>query len=147
MTPSSQPPETQARVKTFDPLELDRSVIAIPLLRQMEEELRGIEAFRVAHPFPEDGEFNTLIEYNRDFDGTPEEMRELVVKMAEEAAAKALEVSKRRVEDSKEAAPGGARVSRASLRNRADIYGNIFLMEQRRHKDLEEAVRVQKIGP
>jgi hypothetical protein len=147
MPTSHQPPESQPTVTIFDPLELDRSLIAIPLLRQMEEELRGIEAFRAAHPFPEDGEFNTLIEYNSDFDGTPEEMRELVVKMAEEAAAKALEASKRRVEDSKEGASAGARVSRASLRNRADIYGNIFLMEQRRHKDLEEAVRVQKIGP
>src|SRR5687768_11612998 len=136
MTPSSQPPETQARVKTFDPLELDRSVIAIPLLRQMEEELRGIEAFRTAHPFPENGEFNTLIEYNRDFDGKPEEMRELVVKMAEEAAAKALEASKRRVEDRKDAAPAGARASRASPWKRADIYGNIFLMEQQRHQAL-----------
>ena len=79
MSPSNQPPESQPTVKVFDPLELDRSVIAIPLLRQMEEELRGIEAFRAAHPFPENGEFNTLIEYNREFDGKPEEMREFAL--------------------------------------------------------------------
>ncbi len=146
MSSSSQPPETQARVKTFDPLELDRSVIAIPLLRQMEEELREIEAFRIEHPF-DPKEFNTVIEYNRDFDGKPEEMRELVVQMADQAAAKALEVSKRRVEDSKDLTFAGTRVSGTSTRDRADIYGNIFLMEQRRHKALEKAVRAQKIGP
>ena len=135
MPPSHQPPESQPTVKVFDPLELDRSVIAIPLLRKMEEELRGIEAFRAAHPFPENGEFNTLIEYNREFDGKPEEMRELVVKMAEEAAAKALEASKKRVEESKGMAPAGTRgtpVRGGSTRSRADIYGNPFLMEQRR---------------
>lgn len=150
MSPSHQPPETQPTVKVFDPLELDRSVIAIPLLRQMEEELRGIEAFRAAHPFPENGEFNTLIEYNREFDGKPEEMRELVVKMAEEAAAKALEASKKRVEESKGMAPAGTRgtpVRGGSTRSRADIYGNLFLMEQRRDKDLQEAIGNQKIGP
>ena len=150
MPSSHHPPESQPTVKIFDPLELDRSVIAIPLLRQMEEELRGIEAFRAAHPFSEDGEFNTLIEYNREFDGKPEEMRELVVKRAEEAAAKALEASKRRVEESKEMAPAGTRGTPArggSRRSRADIYGNVFLMEQWRHKGLEEAIRAQKIGP
>jgi len=36
---SSIPPEEQARVKTFDPLVLDRSVIALPLLREMEADL------------------------------------------------------------------------------------------------------------
>ena len=73
----------------------------------------------------------------------------MVVKMAEEAAAKALEASKKRVEESKEMAPAGTRGTpvRGSARSRADIYGNLFLMEQRRHKDLEEAIAAQKIGP
>ena len=36
---SSIPPEEQRRVKTFDPLVLDRLVIALPLLQKMEEDL------------------------------------------------------------------------------------------------------------
>ncbi len=145
MPPSSRPPETQARVKTFDPLELDRSVIAIPLLRQMEAELRQIQTFLTEHPLDRQ-EFNSVIEYNREYSGKPEEMRQLVVEMAERAASKALEVSKKRVEDSKEAAPVGTQVSDGTAGDRADIYGNMFLMEQRRHAALEEAIGVQKIG-
>src|SRR5687768_10763980 len=130
MPPSSRsrPPETQARVKTFDPLALDRSVIAIPLLQQMEAELRQIQTFLAEHPLNGE-EINSVIEYNREYSTEPKEMRQLVVEMAERAASKALEVSKKRVEHSKEIMPAGAQVSDGSTRGRADIYGNIFLME------------------
>ena len=40
---SSVPPVEQQRVKTFDPLVLDRTVIALPLLRDMQADLERIQ--------------------------------------------------------------------------------------------------------
>lgn len=143
MSPSSRPPEAQARVKPFDPLALDRSVIAIPLLREMEEELARIKAFQAGHTF-DPLEFNTLIEYNKAYPGTAEEIRELVVEMANRAANRAMEASKKRLQ---EVMPGGKPIPDDGTRGRAEIYGDVPLMEQRRHKALEDANRKQKIGP
>ncbi|SEP02292.1 S8 family peptidase [Nitrosovibrio sp. Nv6] len=142
MSSTSRPPEEQARVKPFDPVVLDRSVIAIPLLREMEEELRRIKAFEDEHPF--DPEFNAVIEYNREYPGKPEEIRELVVEMAERAKTRAVEASKKRLE---EILPEGNQVPDDSTQDRDAIYGNVAVMEQRRHSALKEAIHTQKIGP
>ena len=39
MPSSNLPPEEQPKVKPFDPVVLDRTVIAIPLLKEMQEDL------------------------------------------------------------------------------------------------------------
>lgn len=143
-TPSSiRPPEEQARVKPFDPVVLDSSVIAIPLLRQMEQELRQIEVFQTEHRY-DPLEFNTVIEYNRTDPDRAEEMRALVVEMADRAANSAVEASKKRLAGIVSA---GEQVSDDSTKDRAGIYGDMPLMEQRRHAALEDAKGKQRIGP
>ena len=142
---SSLPPDEQiARVTPFDPRSLDRSVIAIPLLRKMEEELRRIASFKAAHPFDPE-EFNSVIEFNREYPGTPQEIRARVVEMVDRAADKAREASKKRLKEL-ETLPAGQQVGLDMVRERADIYGNVFLMEKQRHSGLEEAIRRQKVG-
>lgn len=59
---SSIPPEEQARVKTFDPLVLDRSVIALPLLREMEADLVRVKFIKENYP-DEISKYNAAIEY------------------------------------------------------------------------------------
>lgn len=146
MPSSNRPPEEQTRVQSFDPLQLDRSVIAIPLLREMEKELLRIKVFQDEHPF-DPLEFNSVIEYEGAYPGTVEEIREVIVEMAQHAANSALAASKKRLEDLEEMAPAGAQVSDDAAKDRAAIYGNMPLMEQKRHAALEDAIRTQKIGP
>src|SRR5688572_11318928 len=64
------PPEQTSSVKVFDPLVLDRSLIAIPLLKKMEEELALIK--RVNETLPKFQErYNAAIEFNRGYQGAP----------------------------------------------------------------------------
>ena len=66
MPPSSLPPEEQGKVKPFDPLVLDRTVIAVPLLKKMQEDFELIEVVKEFHP-GEVLEFNAAIELNPEF--------------------------------------------------------------------------------
>ena len=50
MPSSSLPPEEQRRVNPFDPLVLDRTVIAVPLLKEMKEDLDLIAEVEKANP-------------------------------------------------------------------------------------------------
>ncbi len=92
MSSSSLPPEKQNRVKQFDPLVLDRTVIAIPLLRDIEKDLENIRW--VGEQFPGKIEqFNSAIEYNPKFKsqersgigGAYEEVLEMLGKASEKA--------------------------------------------------------------
>jgi serine protease AprX len=122
---SSIPPEEQEKVRSFNPLVLDRTVIAIPLLQQMEEDLARIEQLRAIRPdAPRD--FNAAIEYNPTYPRGVEEAAKAVRKMADDAAAKAREIAANRVE-------------RASEESR-DI-------EERRLAALDEAIRTQTVEP
>ena len=47
---SSNVPEEQAKVKAFDPLVLDRTVIAIPLLKDMQADLEHIQLIKEGFP-------------------------------------------------------------------------------------------------
>ena len=125
MPPSNRPPEQQPRVKSFDPLVLDRTVIALPLLKAMKEDFDHIKAILAVHPEAE-REDNTAILYNGDFPGGTEAARRLVEEMAARAAAKALEVANRLLADASE-----------ETRERAKT----------RRQALEEAISVQRIGP
>jgi hypothetical protein len=47
--PSNLPPEDQAKIKPFDRLVLDRAVIAVPLLKEMQEDLDLIAKVEKTH--------------------------------------------------------------------------------------------------
>src|SRR5216683_1745910 len=96
MPASSRPPEEQARVKPFDPLVLDRTVIAVPLLKEMQEDLDLIAKVEKTHPKVAQ-EFNSAIEFNRNFEGGAKTAREKVLKMAERVKREALEASTKRL--------------------------------------------------
>lgn len=137
MSSSSRPPEEQARVKQFDPLVLDRSVIAIPLLEKMKEESDR------KHPFDQ-RKFNSAIEYNTEDPSTAKELRQLVLDIVKRAEADALAASEKRLKD---VVPDGKPVPDDPSKDRAAIYGNMPLMEQRRHIALKDAIKEHKIGP
>jgi subtilisin family serine protease len=96
MPASNLPPEEQSEVKPFDPLVLDRTVIAVPLLEEMQENLDLIAA--VEKMYPEAAQkFNAVIEFNREFPGGAKAAREKVLTMAEDAKQAALETSEKRL--------------------------------------------------
>jgi serine protease AprX len=125
MPPSNLPPEEQPSVKSFDPLVLDRTVIALPLLKAMKEDFDYIQWILDAHPEVE-LEYNTAFEYNAAFLGGVGAARQLIEDLAARASQKALEVSARQLANASE-----------TVRDRLE----------KRHRALEEAVRSQKISP
>ena len=86
---SPLPPEKQAQVKPFDPLVLDRTVIAVPLLEKMEEDLAVIDKIKEDHPDLVT-KFNAAIHLNSEFPGGAQgalkEVREMVTAAAEAAS-------------------------------------------------------------
>ncbi|MGZ5101111.1 MAG: S8 family peptidase [Usitatibacter sp.] len=125
MPATSVPPEEQPRVDAFDPLVLDRTVIAVPLLKEIEKECKLIDDFKRLHPELLK-EYNAAIEYNPYFDDGLHGAVELARKLADGAAEKAVKASERRVLAADE-----------KLRE----------FEQKRHADLLAAIRDQVIGP
>jgi len=97
MPSSNIPPEEQPEVKPFDPLVLDRTVIAVPLLNEMKADLDLIEMVKKTYPEAAQ-KFNAAIEFNDNFPGGAKAAREEVLKMAEPAKEKAVEASTKRVE-------------------------------------------------
>jgi len=65
----------------FDPQVLDRTVIAIPLLREMQEDLRLTSLLRKQFP-AEMRKFSSVIEWNRDFAGGPAATRKRIAELA-----------------------------------------------------------------
>jgi serine protease AprX len=125
MPSSNLPPEEQPKVKPFDPLVLDRTVIAVPLLKEMQEDLDLIAKFEKRRPKVVQ-EFNSVIEFNKNFRGGAKAAREEVLKMAENAKQKALEASTKRL-------------GNAAKETLADA--------RKRHAELQEAIDNQTIGP
>ncbi|HEY4139190.1 MAG TPA: S8 family peptidase, partial [Casimicrobiaceae bacterium] len=68
MAPSSLPPENQRTVKTFEPFDLDRTIIALPLLRDMQADLERIDQLLRIVPDAAD-KFNSAVEYNANYPG------------------------------------------------------------------------------
>ena len=50
MSESALPPEERARVKQFNPVDLDRTIIAVPLLQEMKKDFERIELLKVRGP-------------------------------------------------------------------------------------------------
>ena len=95
-------PKEQARVKQFDPLVLDRTVIAVPLLKEMQEDLQVIELAKKLHPRLRPEKYNAAVEFNRDFPGGVVAARTKVAEMATSAAEKAGKASEKRLTDAPE---------------------------------------------
>jgi hypothetical protein len=96
MPSSNIPPEEQQKVKPFDPVVLDRTVIAVPLLDEMQEDLKLIAKIEDTHPDAA-YEFNSAIEFNENFPGGAEAAREEALKIAERTKHIALEASTKRL--------------------------------------------------
>ena len=124
MPSSHLPPEEQAKVKLFNPLVLDRTVIAVPLLRDMEEDLRLIEQVKKRRP-EQARTSNTAIEFNRDFRGGVKHARKRVEEMIKVATRETLATASRRV---------------------ADARKEVKESEEKRHRALEKAIQKPVIG-
>jgi serine protease AprX len=125
MASSSLPPEEQRKVKPFDPLVLDRTVIAVPLLKEMKEDLDLIQEIKETHPELVK-QFNSAIEFNPEFPGGPEAALEKVQEIANAAKQQALESSAQRLKE-------------ASKEKREAA--------EKRHATLEAAIANQTIAP
>ncbi len=104
---------------------LDRTVIAVPLLKEMQEDLHLIAEAEIAQPKVAQV-FNSAIEFNKNFKGGAKGAREEVLKMAERVKQEALEASTKRL-------------ASAAKETLADA--------TKRHVALQEAIDKQTIGP
>src|SRR6266487_198315 len=93
MPSSNLPPEEQPEVQPFDPLVLDRTVIAVPLLKEMQEDLELTAKVEIPQ------EFNAAIEFNEDFSGGANAAREETLKMTDRAKDTARKASEKRLEN------------------------------------------------
>src|SRR5215207_4932413 len=125
MSESAQPPEERARVKQYDPLDLDRTIIAVPLLREMKEEVARIEQLAILSPSAL-GQFNAAIEYATDFPGGVNAARTEAQRLATAAAEAAVKSSL-------------TRVSRATEETKA--------REEARHAELLAAIAELTVEP
>ena len=69
MPSSDLPPEEQRKVKPFDPLVLDRTVIAVPLLKEMQEDLKLIAIVEETDPKLTEIQLGDRVQ--REFSGRP----------------------------------------------------------------------------
>jgi serine protease AprX len=122
---SSLPPEEQKRVKPFDPLVLDRTVIAIPLLQAMEADLARIRQLEEAYP-DATREHNAAVEYNPKFRGGMRAARTRLLELLDQASQKALDIAAKRV---------------------VNLTGEARDLEERRRAALEESIRTHTIDP
>jgi serine protease AprX len=93
---SSVPPEEQRRVKTFDPVVLDRTVIALPLLKAMQEDLERIDFIIRNYPNAIKN-FNAAIEFNPEYPGGIAAASAALETMIKDAAERAVQASKSRL--------------------------------------------------
>ena len=94
MNESSLPPERQSVVKSFNPLDLDRTVIALPLLLKMQADLDRLKQV----PTYVREKFNAAILFNPRFPGGIAAAHAEAVRMAADAARVARETARKRTE-------------------------------------------------
>jgi hypothetical protein len=126
MASSSLPPEEQPKVKTFNPLVLDRTVIAVPLLNEMKEDLDLIAGVKKLQPAAAQ-KFNSAIEFNRKFRGRAAGARKWAIEKLAEVAKDALNASASRLKN----------VPTDAARE----------LENKRRAELQKAVEQQVIAP
>lgn len=72
-------PDSNPRKPEFDPETLDRTVIAIPLLREMHaEEKRAKDAREAGHPEPAPREYDVIVDANLEFSGGRQQARDRI---------------------------------------------------------------------
>jgi serine protease AprX len=98
LTPGSVPPEEQPRVKAFDPAVLDRAVIALPLLKEMEKDLAQMAWVRKDYP-DKITRFNTIFQYNPAFPGGIDAAHARTLQLLQQASSRALDAYQRRIGD------------------------------------------------
>ena len=123
--PSSQPPEDQRVVKQFQPVDLDRTIIALPLLRDMKADLARIDQLLKIVPDAID-KFNAAIEYNANYPGGIPAAYQKAREMLDESAAKALVAAKQGI---------------------GHVTGEALQRSQKRLDDLQQAIAEQTIEP
>jgi subtilisin family serine protease len=114
MSDSALPPEHRARVEQFNPLDLDRTVISVPLLREMKEEVARIEQLAILSPTAL-ALFNAAVEYATDFPGGIRAARAEALRLAKSAADAAVKASAARVEHATDDAKAREERSHAEL--------------------------------
>jgi serine protease AprX len=122
---SSVPPENQPKVGQFDPLQLDRTVIALPLLREMQLDFERIEEIKALDPTLLD-KYTAAIEYNPIFPGGIDAAYQAVLAQLKVVSDRALKAAADRLE-------------RATEKDRD--------AEVQRRKDLETSIADQEIAP
>lgn len=91
------PPEQRASTQPFDPLVLDRTIIAIPLLKAMQEELNLIDTvLKWRREIAE--RYNTAVKLNTDYPGGPDEAYKEVLRIASLAVDEFSAVLRKRIE-------------------------------------------------
>src|SRR5947209_815423 len=90
------PPEERATVRPFDPLVLDRTVIAIPLLKQMEEELALVKVVE-RDDSTALSSFNAAIKLNEEYPSGLDVARDRALALASEAKEEAVRASAERL--------------------------------------------------
>src|SRR5262245_48639858 len=122
---SSVPPENQLAVKQFQPVDLDRTIIALPLLRDMKADLERIDQLLRIVPDAVDN-FNAAIEFNANYPGGIAAAHQKAVQLMQEAAEKARIAAKQAIEHAT---------------------GEALQRGQSRLDDLEKAIAEQTIEP
>lgn len=131
MDASHEPPEFSATVKPFDPLVLDRAVIALPLLKDMQEELNLLKEFEGPLKDPADPR-NTAIELNSNFpDGGLEAALKHIQEWARQEAKECDSVFYRRLDRFREIQKDEEEIN----------------VEKKRWNDFKEAYAVQSVDP
>lgn len=75
---------------------LDCTVVAVPLLKAMKEDLQLIKATKKLHPDVDPGKYNVAIKFNPTFPGGAAAGRKRVIEMAASAAEKEVKASEKR---------------------------------------------------
>lgn len=94
---SSLPPEDQLSVKQFQPVDLDRTIIALPLLRDMKADLARIDQLLKIVPDAVD-RFNAAIEYNTNYPGGIPAAYQKAQELLKESTVKALVAAKQAIQ-------------------------------------------------
>jgi len=122
---SSVPPEQQPKVRQFDPVQLDRTVIALPLLREMQRDFERIAEITALDPTMLD-KYTAAIEYNSIYPGGIDAAYQAVLAQLKVASDQAMTAA-------------ASRIERAAAKDRDE--------EVRQRDELKKSIAQQEIAP